>query len=41
VAQAGVDTFVAGSAVFGAAKDSDPNRYDTVIGALRAELAKA
>jgi ribulose-phosphate 3-epimerase len=36
-----VDTFVAGSAVFGAAKDSDPNRYDTVIGALRAELAKA
>ncbi len=41
VAQAGVDTFVAGSAVFGAAKDSDANRYDTVIGALRAELAKA
>ncbi|MDP2134501.1 MAG: ribulose-phosphate 3-epimerase [Sulfuritalea sp.] len=41
VAQAGVDTFVAGSAVFGAAKDSDPHRYDTVIGALRAELAKA
>jgi ribulose-phosphate 3-epimerase len=41
VAQAGVDTFVAGSAVFGAAKDSDPNRYDTVIGALRAELARA
>ena len=41
VAKAGVDTFVAGSAVFGAAKDSDPNRYDTVIGALRAELAKA
>ena len=41
VAQAGVDTFVAGSAVFGAAKDSDPNRYDTVIAALRAELARA
>ena len=41
VAKAGVDTFVAGSAVFGAAKDTDPNRYDTVIGALRAELAKA
>ncbi|MDP2133010.1 MAG: ribulose-phosphate 3-epimerase, partial [Sulfuritalea sp.] len=41
VAQAGVDTFVAGSAVFGAARDSDPHRYDTVIGALRAELAKA
>ena len=41
VAKAGVDTFVAGSAVFGAAKDGDPHRYDSVIGALRAELAKA
>ena len=41
VAQAGVDTFVAGSAVFGAGKDSDPQRYNTIIAALRAELAKA
>jgi ribulose-phosphate 3-epimerase len=41
IAKAGADTFVAGSAVFGAAKDSDPHRYDTIIGALRAELAKA
>ena len=41
VAKAGVDTFVAGSAVFGAAKDGDPHRYDSVIAALRAELAKA
>ncbi|MCQ3923981.1 MAG: ribulose-phosphate 3-epimerase [Rhodocyclaceae bacterium] len=41
VAEAGVDTFVAGSAVFGAGKDSDPNRYDSIIAALRAELAKA
>ena len=40
IARAGADTFVAGSAVFGAAKDSDPHRYDTIIGALRAELAK-
>ena len=40
IAKAGADTFVAGSAVFGAAKDSDPHRYDTIIGALRAELAK-
>ncbi|MGE0080154.1 MAG: ribulose-phosphate 3-epimerase [Thiohalomonadaceae bacterium] len=40
VAEAGVDTFVAGSAVFGAGKDSDPNRYDSVIAAMRAELAK-
>ena len=41
VAKAGVDTFVAGSAVFGAAKDGDPHRYDSVIAALRSELAKA
>jgi len=40
VAAAGVDTFVAGSAIFGARKDSDPHRYDSVIAALRAELAK-
>src|SRR5690606_7631263 len=40
IARAGADTFVAGSAVFGAGKDSDPNRYDTIIGALRDELAK-
>ena len=40
VARAGVDTFVAGSAVFGAAKDSDPQRYNSIIAALRAELAK-
>ncbi len=41
VREAGVDTFVAGSAVFGQAKDSDPNRYDTIIKALRDELALA
>jgi ribulose-phosphate 3-epimerase len=41
IAEAGADTFVAGSAVFGAGKATDPNRYDTIIGALRAELAKA
>jgi ribulose-phosphate 3-epimerase len=41
VARAGVDTFVAGSAIFGAGKDSDPHRYDSVIAAMRAELAKA
>ena len=40
VAAAGVDTFVAGSAIFGARKDSDPHRYDSVLAALRAELAK-
>ena len=41
VARAGADVFVAGSAIFSAAKDTDPHRYDTVLAALRAELAKA
>ncbi|MDX5363584.1 MAG: ribulose-phosphate 3-epimerase [Pseudazoarcus pumilus] len=41
IARAGADTFVAGSAVFGAASEADPNRYDSVIASLRAELAKA
>ena len=41
IARAGADTFVAGSAIYGAGKDSDPHRYDTVVAALRAELAKA
>ena len=41
VAEAGADTFVAGSAVFGASRDSDPNTYDSVIAAFREELAKA
>jgi ribulose-phosphate 3-epimerase len=41
IKEAGADTFVAGSAVFGAASDSDPNKYDTVINAFREELAKA
>ncbi len=41
VARAGADVFVAGSAIFGAPKDTDPNRYDTVVAAMRTELAKA
>ena len=41
IAQAGADTFVAGSAVFGASNDQDPNKYDSIISALRASLAKA
>jgi len=40
IARAGADTFVAGSAIYNAGKDSDPHRYDTVVSALRAELAK-
>jgi len=41
IADAGADTFVAGSAVFGASKDSDPNRYDSIIAALRKELTRS
>ena len=40
IARAGADAFVAGSAVYGAAKDTDPNRYNSIIAALRAELGK-
>ena len=40
VAEAGVDTFVAGSAVFGKKNDKDKNHYNTIIAELRAELAK-
>ena len=40
IAEAGADTFVAGSAIFGAKGENDPNDYDTVIAAMRAELAK-
>lgn len=41
IARAGADTFVAGSAVFGAGRDSDPHHYDSVLAALRAALSKA
>jgi len=40
IAAAGADTFVAGSAVFGAGRPEDPNRYDSVIAAMRAQLAQ-
>ena len=40
IARAGADTFVIGSAIYGAGKASDARRYDSVIAALRAELAK-
>ena len=40
IAKAGADTFVAGSAIFGSGKDSDPNRYDTVVQSLRDALSK-
>lgn len=40
IARAGADTFVAGSAIYNAGKDTDPHRYDSVVAAFRAELAK-
>ncbi len=40
IAEAGVDIFVSGSAVFSKRNENDKNRYDTIIGELRAELAK-
>jgi ribulose-phosphate 3-epimerase len=41
IAEAGADTFVAGSAIFSAGKPADKNRYDSVVKAMRDELAKA
>ena len=41
IAEAGADMFVAGSAIFGAKNDGDANVYDTVVGKMRDELAKA
>jgi ribulose-phosphate 3-epimerase len=38
IARAGADTFVAGSAIFGAANCDDDNAYDSVIDAMRREL---
>jgi ribulose-phosphate 3-epimerase len=38
IAAAGADTFVAGSAIFGAGQDSDANHYDSVINAMRVQL---
>ena len=40
IAEAGADTFVAGSAIFNARDESDANDYDTVLKAFRAELAQ-
>ena len=39
IAAAGVDTFVAGSAIFGKPSDADPNRYNTVVKSMRDALA--
>ena len=39
IARAGADTFVVGSAVYGAGNEADPHRYDSVVAALRTELS--
>jgi ribulose-phosphate 3-epimerase len=41
IAEAGADTFVAGSAIFSAKNSDDPNVYNNVIQKMRDELAKA
>jgi ribulose-phosphate 3-epimerase len=38
IAAAGADTFVAGSGIFGLKKESDPNRYNSIIAELRKQL---
>ena len=39
IARAGADTFVAGNAIFTQGKDTDANRYNTIVGEIRAALA--
>ena len=41
IKEAGADTFVAGSAIFNAAKASDPQHYNSILAAFRAQLAEA
>ncbi len=36
---AGADTFVSGSGIFGKGRDSDPNRYDSIVRQMREALA--
>jgi ribulose-phosphate 3-epimerase len=40
IAEAGADTFVAGSGIYGFGEESDPNGYDTIVKKFREELAK-
>jgi ribulose-phosphate 3-epimerase len=40
IAEAGADTFVSGSGIFGKGKDSDPHRYDSIVKQMMGELAK-
>lgn len=41
IAEAGCDTFVSGSGLFGKGLATDPNRYNTIVRQMREELAKA
>ncbi len=41
IKEAGADMFVAGSAIFGAKDENDPNHYDSIIKAFREQLAEA
>ena len=41
IARAGADTFVSGSGLFGFPNDTDPNRYDSIVGQMRAALESA
>ncbi len=40
IAQAGADTFVSGSGIFGKKSDSDPHGYDSIVKQMRDELAQ-
>jgi ribulose-phosphate 3-epimerase len=39
IAAAGADMFVSGSGIFGKAKDTDANRYNSIVAEMRAQLA--
>ena len=39
IVEAGADTFVAGSAIFGAASNRNPNQYDSVVAQMRTAMA--
>ena len=41
IAAAGADTFVSGSGIFGQADAGDPNRYNSILRQMRAELERA
>lgn len=41
IKEAGADTFVAGSAIFSAAKAADPQHYNSILAEFRAQLAEA